>query len=277
MAINDVPNIKENKMKKTKFMENLEKGQEIKEGQFQESVLFLDLETGADVNGEVSTIRKNKIRQEILGEKYQDHAGYGDKKNRERALEFDSKKQARIASAVTKMNEKDAVNPFFNRICILGMAIPDKNGLEYFQFTELESTQEELVEIFCERVQGKKLVSYNGNGFDIPTLKTKAAKHGIVFPYIQSVDIFDKFKIWSPFGGPPMMAGQDIFSAVLGVERNKYENQVNKEIIGSTFEQAKQGITDLIKTEIETILKYNLEDLRVLSEIYFKLKFSELL
>jgi hypothetical protein len=31
-------------------------------------------------------------------------------------------------------------------------------------------------------------------------------------------------------------------------------------------------LTGLVKTEVETILKYNLEDLRVLSEIYVKLK-----
>lgn len=235
------------------------------------NVLFLDLETGDNPEDEVTNVRKNELRDTIMQEKYNYHSGYGDDTNRKKEKEFDQKKHTKLSSAIKSMNERDAVSPFFNRICILGIAEFENEKLQCYQLTELESTEEELIDSFLSNLDRKTIITYGGESFDIPTILIKAAKYNIQVPWFQHIDLFKTVKIW-PLVGKPEFISQHLLSAVLGINPNKYEDSINKERIGHIFRQAKGGLTGLVKTEVETILKYNLEDLRVLSEIYVKLK-----
>jgi DNA polymerase elongation subunit (family B) len=235
------------------------------------NVLFLDLETGDNPEDEVANVRKNELRETIMQEKYNYHSGYGEDTNKKKEKEFDQKKHQKLANAIKSMNERDAVSPFFNRICILGVAEYVNEELQYHQLTELEYTEKEMIKVFSSNFAGKVVVTYGGESFDIPTLQIKSAKHRIALPWFQHIDLFKAVKIW-PLVGKPEFISQHLLSAVLGINPNKYEDSINKERIGHIFRQAKGGLTGLVKTEVETILKYNLEDLRVLSEIYVKLK-----
>jgi DNA polymerase elongation subunit (family B) len=187
------------------------------------NVLFLDLETGDNPKDEVTNVRKNELRETIMQEKYNYHSGYGDDTNKKKEKEFDQKKHQKLANAIKSMNERDAVSPFFNRICILGFASTDDNGQHFFQFTELDSSEKELVEIFVEKVIGKTVVTYGGASFDIPTVQIKAAKHGIELPWFQHIDLFKAVKIW-PLVGKPEFISQHLLSTILRIKPNKYED-----------------------------------------------------
>jgi DNA polymerase elongation subunit (family B) len=254
------------------LMSNLEQEQIKREQQdIFRNILFLDLETGDNPEDEVTNVRKNELRNSIMQEKYNYHSGYGDDTNKKKEKEFDQKKHTKLANAIKSMNERDAVSPFFNRICILGVAEFENGKLYCYQHTELESTEEEMIDNLFSNLDRRTIITYGGESFDIPTLRIKAAKYGIEIPFLHHIDLFKAVKIWPPAGKPEFIS-QHLISAVLGIKPNEYEDSINKERIGHIFRQAKGGLTGLVKTEVETILKYNLEDLRVLSEIYVKLK-----
>lgn len=230
---------------------------------------IFDIETASGKNDAVDQIRIENIRKTIMAEEYRWRYDYKESTNLKKKAEFEEKRAERIAREIQRMNEDNSLNPYFNRVIIISLIKTD--GANY-QWTELEYSEKEMVQKFFDAVQGYTVVGYNSIAFDMMTLKIKAAKYGISTGFFNHIDVMDKLKVWSPFGGKPLVVSQDILAAVLGIKPNKYRTDVDPTDFGLIFDQAKTMGDEEIAKKIDVICKYAMEDCRVLLEIYNKLR-----
>lgn len=232
-----------------------------------ENLMFHDIETGrGDPAGKIIQVRAAKERKKIMAETYTYRPDWKEDTNERKAIEFEEGKEERIARAIFSMTERDALNPFYNRICVT--CWEDENGVT--QLDELTMTEEEMVGRFFEAATGKTVIGFNSDAFDLFTLKLKAAKYGIEVPRFFHVDVMNAVKKWG-FNKELLIVPQDQLAVILGIEQNS-QSDVDPAEIGDLFQEARTGMTDQLKRLLQKVLVYNQEDVRQLKEIYFKLK-----
>lgn len=233
-----------------------------------ENYLFLDIETGCDYNDTVKEIRLNKIRKEIEKEQYQWRFDWKPETNETKKEEFELQKPDKIRRQLEALNNLDATSPFYNRIVIMGY---ESTNMSTQQLVETLYPEKDMILTLSKDIEmtGSTIVTFSQ--FDIHTIRLKAAKHGILFnPRIIDISSFASY--W-PMTGRKELVSQDILAGILGVKPNKYALKVYPEEIGELFDNIKSvGLTEEWKAKLDLYLKYNAEDVRVLREIFFKLK-----
>lgn len=238
-----------------------------------ESYLFLDIETGKGHNEIVRSIRLDKIKKEIEKEQYQWRSDWKEDTNERKAEEFELSKPKKIINALESVDNDDPMSPFFNRIVIAGTEGMLSDGRsKIVQQDETNTSEKEMINSISNGIKKFKSTTFvTFSEFDIHTIRLKAIKYGIPFNP-KYIDIAKYASYW-PMVGRKEVISQDMLAAILDVKPNKYDGQVYPEEIGELFDNIKSaGLTDEWKEKLELYLKYNAEDVRVLKEIFFKLK-----
>lgn len=143
----------------------------------------------------------------------------------------------------------------FNRdkLVLLGLVKKENNKTYLYQyFAEDDSEEIRLLEIYIREIVGKKLISFNGDIFDVRFLNARLINHKLfpVFPD-ESLDIYKIVKANSKFFSYESMKLVDI-EKLIGIER---EDPSRYKVISKLSE-------DLIKRENPyPILKHNENDL----------------
>jgi uncharacterized protein YprB with RNaseH-like and TPR domain len=256
------------------FKEALEQQKKLEkhiQKQYDDHLVFFDIETGkGEVNDDITKLRASKIRRKILTSQYNYRDDWGETANSKAEIKFNDSKQAKIAREINRLTNMDALNPYYNRVVIIGYYI----GGQMAQYTELEMSEEEMIDLFFRGLDGKTLIGYNSKAFDLITLQIKAAKYGLELPTYYHIDVFDKLKRWG-LGKQVIGVSQEELAIVLNCRISN--NDVDPATIGDVFQSARMGMATENKKEIEKILKYNDNDVLQLREIYWKLKHTGVL
>lgn len=75
----------------------------------------------------------------------------------------------------------DFLPPHLHRVVVISCVLRNDDGLRVFSIGEPDSTEPEALQRFFEGVNRyvPQLVSWNGRGFDLPVLATRALVHGV--------------------------------------------------------------------------------------------------
>lgn len=128
-----------------------------------------------------------------------------------------------------KINKNDLVLDIettgldFNRdkLVLLGLVKKEKEEAYIYQyFAENDNEEIRLLEIFLREIVGKKLITFNGDNFDIPFLNSRLLAHKLMpaFPE-ESLDIYKIIKWNSKFFSYESMKLMDI-EKLIGIERH---------------------------------------------------------
>jgi hypothetical protein len=229
------------------------------------NIIYLDIETGKGKNNNVINVRASKIRAETEKEKYSWKDGWKDETNIQKEAEFKADLPKRIQKKIKDLTKMDAVSPWFNRICLIG--VMDKNGV-YEYVTEIDNTEKEMVEWLSKKIENKIIVTYGD--FDLKTIDMKAIANEMFISASHNIDIMRQLgMIWNIFNKKEVLS-QDELAAVFNIEPNRYLEEVDPSTIGDTFENFKNDLSDVTMDDIIEIINYNQEDLRVLKDIHEK-------
>lgn len=88
--------------------------------------------------------------------------------------------------------ETTGLSSLYDKLVLLGLITYEKDSayiIQYFAERDLEEVR--LLEIFLKKVEGKKIISYNGDTFDLPFLLTRLSHHKLPANLIfDSLDIY---------------------------------------------------------------------------------------
>ena len=231
----------------------------------QSNYIFLDIETGRGSNKVVKQLRLNRIEKEIEREKYQWRYDWKEETNQRKEEEFVLQRPERITTALQKVDEMDAVNPFFNRIVIMGYQI----GYETIQMDETEYTESNMINNFAKKIEEIRrpiIVAYSG--FDISSIQLKAVRYKINLAPYNYIDVMKYTEYWPPFGRKEVLS-QDILAAILDIKPNKHWKEIYPDEIGELFDNIKtMELTEEWAKQLYLYKQYNKEDIRVLKECF---------
>lgn len=221
--------------------------------------VILDIETGAGaVNPMLREVVEDEIKKEVESTTYPDNW---------KPETVERKRAEKLSKLLSGLDKGSALDPFTNRIVIIGMLY--KNSATILH--ELKTTEEEIIKDFTEEIKGRIFITFNGEAFDILTIKVKAAQYGIDLGTITYIDVMQDLKFWNTYLNKYVLFGQDKYAAIFGIQPNSYRKTVNPAEIGAIFEAYKFEKTEENKDAVKSVIAYNKEDLRVLQELYTKL------
>lgn len=183
-----------------------------------------------------------------------------------------------------KINNKDLVLDIettgldFKRdkLVLLGLVKEEKDEVHIYQyFAENDNEEIRLLEIFLREIKGKKLITFNGENFDIPFLNSRLLAHKLmpVFPE-DSLDIYKIIKWNSKFFSYNSMKLMDM-EKLIGIERDdpsryKVISKLTDEMItrNKPYPILKHNENDLIATEaLSDIENFYINKLSINSKI----------
>lgn len=140
-----------------------------------------------------------------------------------------------------------------DKLVLLGLVKRDKSNTYIYQyFAEDDSEEVRLLKIFLNEIKCKRLVTFNGDNFDIPFLNSRLVKYNLmpVFPE-NTLDIYKVIKWHSKFFAYDSMKLMHI-EKLIGIERN---DPSRYKVISKLTEDC------LIRDKPYPILKHNENDL----------------
>lgn len=144
-----------------------------------------------------------------------------------------------------------------DKLVLLGLVKRDKSNTYIYQyFAEDDSEEVILLKIFLNEIKCKRLVTFNGDNFDIPFLNSRLVKYNLmpVFPE-NTLDIYKIIKWHSKFFAYDSMKLMHI-EKLIGIERNdpsryKVISKLTKDCLirDKPYPILKHNENDLIATE----------------------------
>lgn len=164
----------------------------------------------------------------------------------------------------------------FDKLVLLGLVKKSQNKTYIYQyFAEDDSEEVELLKIFSREVKDKRLITFNGDTFDIPFLNSRLIVNRLmpVFPD-SSLDIYKIIKKNSKFFSYESMKLMDI-EKLIGIQRSdpsryKSISKLTEDTIkrDNPYPILKHNENDLIATEALTNIKeFYLDKLSIKSKI----------
>lgn len=128
-----------------------------------------------------------------------------------------------------KLNNKDLVLDIettgldfkIDKLVLLGLVKKENNKSYVFQyFAENDNEEIRLLKIFLREIKGKRLITFNGDTFDIPFLNARLISHQLMPVFIEeSLDIYKIIKMNSKFFSYESMKLVDI-EKLIGINRD---------------------------------------------------------
>ena len=148
----------------------------------------------------------------------------------------------------------------------------DKNWTLLQYFCEDVSDEPAVLQAFFELLRTKKiLISYNGDGFDIPFLRHMVEQYGLPYSFdtVESFDLFKKFRPLKRLLGLPDLKLKSC-ERFLGIDRE--DRFTGGELIEVYFEWQKTKAPALL----DTLLLHNAEDIANLPNLLPLLRYRSL-
>lgn len=155
-----------------------------------------------------------------------------------------------------------------------GIYRPDLKTFEITQwFADEPSRETDLLHAFSEFLKPfRRLIHYNGTGFDLPYLRKKYAFYKLVSP-LDTLDTLDLYRIFFPFRGLFRLSSQKLkhLETFAGFQRQDLLS--GKEVIGIY----RNYMTEADSALLNLLLLHNLEDVKGLLHILSLYGFPSLL
>ncbi len=155
--------------------------------------------------------------------------------------------------------------PYKDMVINAGFCDPETDDV--FQlFAENKSDEERIIrEIYKILSQYEAVITYNGNRFDLPFIKTRATKYGIDnFPFFWSIDLYRYLKKYWPMAKRMPHLNQKSVEIALGLSDNRNDMIDGGECI--PLYEHYLGYKDNQSKQL--ILLHNADDVRQLARIY---------
>ncbi len=161
---------------------------------------------------------------------------------------------------------------FHSRDCIINTGFCSSKGDVWQNFTENPADEKRVVEEAWERIcAADAVITFNGDTFDLPFLRRRAAKYGLAdkLPLLWSVDIYRWLKKYWPLAPSLKSMSQKRVEEVLGLAARRSDAIPGGDCIPlynfylQTGDQAAR----------DTILLHNADDVRQLARIAWKCNF----
>lgn len=156
---------------------------------------------------------------------------------------------------------------------LIGMlTYTDKNWTLLQYFCEDVADEPAVLQAFFELLRTKKtLISYNGDGFDIPFLRHMLEQYGLPYSFdaVESFDLFKKFRPLKRLLNLPDLKLKS-FERFLGIDRE--DRFTGGELIEVYFEWQKTKVPALL----DTLLLHNAEDIANLPNLLPLLRYRAL-
>ena len=165
-----------------------------------------------------------------------------------------------------------STSPFFGQVLCIGMRWLQDDGSSKDKVV-CEENEEATLNSFFEIInhpstRGAKFIHYNGMGFDIPFLTTRAAHYSIAitnrkftnlrrFTFDNHIDVMLYLCNWNSYNSVSM----DIACRSFGIPSPK-EGEVKGDTVGKAFEE----------DNIEAVNEYVMRDVEATHQLYEKLK-----
>lgn len=167
-----------------------------------------------------------------------------------------------------KLNSKDLVldiettglDSRIDKLVLLGLVKKENNKTYIYQYFAKDDKEEiRLLKIFLREIKGKRVITFNGDNFDLPFLNTRLTYHKLipVFPQ-SSLDIYKIIKWNSKFFSYESMKLMDI-EKLIGINREdpsryKVVSKLSSDILtrDKPYPILKHNENDLISTEALT-------------------------
>ena len=163
--------------------------------------------------------------------------------------------------------ETTGLSPVSSKCILGGVAFPSRDHLEVRQFfAEQKKEEAALLLSYCSLLSDSDvLVSYNGNGFDLPFLRSRLDHYGLFDPLRScfSCDLYRAVRHYSPFRGFLPNLKQKTVEQYLGIGADRKDTISGEESVKLYEEYLKTGSPNTK----EMILLHNSDDLVQLSRL----------
>ena len=165
--------------------------------------------------------------------------------------------------------ETTGLNPYYDRVTCIGFAFEDDKTIGI-----IAENEKDILEKFDELTKNleiNKVVTWNGDNFDIPFLKVRAKKHNIEFVCGKEMSV-DARKLFPKFSFP--YTEQGFFTKVVKVKEREPSLNETAEFfnIPGKLRYGKCAIKLFYKHDWDDLINYCKRDVSILRSIYKKLK-----